>query len=311
MKWLFLSVIVLSLLGVFFPQVVCADSGKPVVIESIIHSRESEAKEVISFKFAVPLVPEIFYLDGEKPRLVLDFPQSTYRGENIIPLPESELASAIRIGLHQKPVQKTRVVVDLSKKSEVQYSSEYSEQDNALLVVLTSDTVAVEVEIETAVNPDLSLQSHTVSSGKNEKFSPAPVDKTETESSALADESSAVPLVPMIHKISFDDSSSKDEMVIFHLNDFFPPTVSAIEKDTPRVICDFMAMNLSPDIQKNILANGNYIERIRIVEYQNPEKIQVVVDLFPDQDYDLQQVFFRKDNLFVLIIKELVPKELE
>lgn len=309
MKWLFLNVIVLSLLGVFSSQVVCADSGKPVVIDSIVHSRESEAKEVISFKFAAPLVPEIFSLDGEKPRLVLDFPQSIYRGKNIIPLPESELASAIRIGLHQTPVQKTRVVVDLSKKAEVRFSSEYSEQDKALLVVLTSDTVAAEVEA--AVNPDLSLQGHIDSSGKDEKLAPAPADKTETESGKLADESPAVPLVPMIHEISFDDSSSKGEMVIFHLNDFFPPVVSAIEKDSPRVICDFMATILSPNIQKTLLANGNYIERISIVEHQNPKKIQVVVELFPDQDYDLQQVFFRKDNLFVLIIKELVPQKVE
>ncbi len=301
MKWLFFKIIVFSLLGVFFTQVVCADSGKRVNIESIIHSRESEAKEVIRLKFAAPLVPEIFYLDGEKPRLVLDFPQSIYRGGKIISLPESELVSAIRIGLHQKPVQKTRVVVDLSNKPEVQYSSEYSEQDNALLVVLTSDTVAVEAE--TAVNPDHSLQSHTASTDKNEKLSLAPAGKTETEGGEPAVESPDVPLVPMIHEISFDDSSSKGEMVIFHLNDFFPPTVSAIEKDSPRVICDFMETNLNPNIQKTILADGNYIKRIRIEEHHDPEKVQVVVDLFPDQDYDLQQVFFRKDNLFVLIIK--------
>jgi hypothetical protein len=309
MKCLFLNVIILSLLGVFSPQVVCADSGKPVVIESIIHSRESEVKEVISFKFTAPLVPEIFTLDGEKPRLVLDFPQSIYMGKNIILLPESELASAIRIGLHQKPVQKTRVVVDLSKKPEVQYSSEYSEQDNALLVVLTSDTVAVEVEI--TVNPDLSLQGHNASSGQDNNLFPAPADNSETEISEPAAETLAEPLVPMIHEISFDDSSSKGEMVLFHLNDFFPPLVSAIEKDSPRVICDFMATNLSPNVQKNILANGNYVEQIRIVEHQDPEKIQVVVDLYPDQDYDLQQVFFRKDNLFVLIINKLVPENVE
>jgi hypothetical protein len=59
------------------------------------------------------------------------------------------------------------------------------------------------------------------------------------------------------------------------------------------------------------LANGNYVEQIRIVEHQDPEKIQVVVDLYPDQDYDLQQVFFRKDNLFVLIINKLVPENVE
>lgn len=309
MKWLYLNVIVLSLSGIFLAQVY-ADSGKPVVIESITHKKESEVKEVIRFKFAALLVPKIFSLDGEKPRLVLDFSNSIYYGNNIIPLPESELALAIRIGLHQTPVQKTRIVVDLSKKSEVKYSSEYSEQDNSLLVVLTSKKM-VAGEVDTAVNVDPPLQNHNAASSQDEKLSPAHADNTETESAALADESPAVPLVPMIHEISFDDSSSKGEMVVFHLNDFFPPVVSAIEKDSPRVVCDFMATNLSPNIQKTILANGNYIERIRIVEHQDPEKVQVVIDLYADKDYDLQQVFFRKDNLFVLIIKELVLKEVE
>jgi hypothetical protein len=315
MKWLFLNVIVFSLLGFFFPQVVCADSGKPVVIKSITHSRESEAKEVISFKFAGPLVPEIFSLQGENPRLVLDFPQSIYWGKNIIKLTDSDLASAIRIGLHQTPVQKTRIVVDLSKKSKVQYSSEYSEQENTLLVILTSDAA---VEVQTAIGSDLQLQKQNVPSGQDDlskisqdekQLSPAVPEKVETDVGEPAGETIAAPLVPMIYEISFDDSSGKGEMVLFHLNDFYPPVVSTIEKDSPRVVCDFMAMNLSPDIQKTILTKGKYIERIRTVKYQDPDKIQVVVELFPDQDYDLQQVFFKKEKLFVLIVKELIPKQ--
>ncbi len=309
MKWLSLNVFVLSLLGIVFLQVVCAESGQPVVIESITHSRESESKEIIRFKFTPPSVPAIFSLDGEKPRLVLDFPQSIYRGKNIIPLPESKMASAIRIGLHQTPVQKTRAVVDLSTKSKIRYSSEYSEQENAFLVVLTSENT-VTTEMDSDENLDRSLRSDIIVSGRDEKLSSASVDPRETETDELADKTLAVPLVPMIHEITFDDSS-KGEMVLFHLNDFFPPLVSAIEKDSPRVVCDFMAANISPNIQKNILTNGKYIERIRIVEYQDPEKVQVVINLFPDQDYDLQQVFFRKDNLFVLIINELVSPKVE
>jgi hypothetical protein len=314
MKWLIFTSIVFSLPGFFFPQVVCADSGKPVVIKSITHSRESEAKEVIIFKFGAPLVPEIFSLQGENPRLVLDFPQSIYWGKNIIKLTDSDLASAIRIGLHQTPAQKTRVVVDLSKKSKVQYSTDYSGQENTLLVILTPDAA---VEVQKAISSDLQLQKQ-VPSGQDDvskisqdekQLSPAVPGKAKTDIGEPAGETIAAPLVPMIHEISFDDSSSKGEMVLFHLNDFYPPVVSTIEKDSPRVICDFMAMNLSPDVQETILAKGKYIERIRTVKYQDPDKIQVVVDLYPDQDYDLQQVFFKKENLFVLIVKELIPKQ--
>jgi hypothetical protein len=93
------------------------------------------------------------------------------------------------------------------------------------------------------------------------------------------------------------------------LNDFSPPTVSAIEKDNPRVLCDFMAMNLDSSVQKTIEVNGKYIERIRTARHQDPEKVRVVLDLLPNRDYDLQQVFFRNDNLFVLIVNELTPDQ--
>lgn len=115
---------------------------------------------------------------------------------------------------------------------------------------------------------------------------------------------------PVLRGLSFDDSSNRGEMVLFHLNDFFPPTVSAIEKDSPRVLCDFNNMRLGKDVQTPLVANGKYVERIRAANHKNPDKVRVVLDLAPDKDYDLQQVFFKNDNLFVLIVNEL-PAEKE
>ena len=94
-------------------------------------------------------------------------------------------------------------------------------------------------------------------------------------------------------------------MVVFHLNDFYPPTVSAIEEETPRVLCDFMDMQLGADVNEEIVAKGKYIERIRTARHENPGKVRVILDLAPDRDYDLQQVFFKNENLFVLIVNEL------
>jgi hypothetical protein len=122
-------------------------------------------------------------------------------------------------------------------------------------------------------------------------------------------EKSAAPVVPMILEISFDNASGKGETVLFRLNDFHPPTVSAIEKDPPRIFCDFMAMNLGPNVQETILAKSKYIERIRTAKHRNPDKVRVILELSPGRDYDLQQIFYRKDNLFVLVVNELTPKQ--
>jgi len=284
MKWLFFLVVALVLMDVFSSSAAFAETEKPIVIKSISHIKISEAKETITFKLAAPVVPKIFTIGGEKPRLVIDFPQSIYLGKNVITLPDGILASDIRMGLHQTPVKKTRVVVDLSKKTPVQYTTEYLEQDNTLIVTLVPD--AAVVQSNTA--PDLQSQSQRVLPGQ---------DKL------------AAPVVPTILEISFDDSSSKGETVLFRLNDFHPPTVSAIEKDPPRIFCDFMAMNLGPNVEKTIPAKSKYIERIHTARHQNPDKVRVILELSPGRDYDLQQIFYRKDNLFVLVVNELTPKQ--
>lgn len=317
MNWLSFLVAVLSIVNLCYPAVAWSESGNEVVIQSISHVKDSEVQETIRFKLAAPVVPKIFVLGGEKPRLVIDFPEAVYLGKNVMPLTDGVLASAIRTGLHQTPVTRTRAVVDLSKQLKVKYSSQYQTEDNTLVVTLTADEqqpqlpdeVAVQKSVESspAAKPEPALKS------SEENVVPAVVtqEATTEEKPAVKPllERIQKPTVPTILEISFDDSSSKGEMALFRLNDFYPPTVSAIEKGSPRVLCDFMSMDLGPNVQQTILAQGKYIERIRTARHQDPDKVRVVLDLAPDRDYDLQQVYFRNDNLFVLIVNELSPKQ--
>lgn len=112
-----------------------------------------------------------------------------------------------------------------------------------------------------------------------------------------------------LEKISFDDSSEKGEMVLFQLNDFYPPTVTAIETDNPGVVCEFTAMGVADSVKKTIYANGRFVERIRTESQDSTGSVKVFLDLAPNYDYDLQQVFFKTDNLFVLIVNELSEKK--
>ncbi len=303
--------LVLFLLGSLVSAAAFAEPEKSVLITSISHKKNSVAKETITLTLAAPVVPRIFTIRGENPRLVLDFPRSDYQGKNVIALPDSVLAAAIRIGFHQTPIRKTRVVIDLSKDIHVHYDTEYVAQENALVVTLTPEIE----KPQQLVSPELPL--------KNEKFLPSwevhsdgqlderpvpPVfyDSEEEEDSTA--KSITASAVPTILEISFDDSSKKGEMALFRLNDFFPPTVSAIEKSSPRVFCDFMATDIGPDVEKIISTKGRYIEHIRTVRLHDPELVRVVLELSPERDYELHQVFFRNDNLFVLIVNELSAK---
>ena len=312
------SVLAVTILSCFFfsSLLLAAEPAGLIEITSITHSKQSAEQEKIRFALNGSVTAKMFALQGERPRLVIDFPGTTYKGKNIMELSNGELADTIRIGLHKEPTSKTRVVVDLSKTSAVDYKHSFIESENLLEVVLTrgeqpetAAAIAVEKDKTVVAAPDVSSPGEkepASDAGGEKKVSPAVTPENMAETVAEADEVS--PGVPQLLEVSFDGSSNRGEMVLFHLNDFFPPTVSAIEKNNPRVLCDFPNMRLSGDVQKTINAGGKYVEAIRTAYHATKDEVRVVLDLFPDRNYDLQQVFFKNDNLFVLIVNEL-PSE--
>jgi hypothetical protein len=317
MKWTAFLLVVLAAMVVVLPSITVAASAGTVAIESISHAVTSEASEQLSFKLSEQMTPKIFTMKGENPRLVLDFPNSKYRGKAIIPLAEGKLATAIRTGSHQEPEQKIRVVVDLAKEFTVSHSSRYVDADHLLVVELSADLQAQPIKAEgwgaqeksTAPPPqqDVTFVKPRVEEPVEKEEPPAKEQKSTVVAPSVASQPTAAEKVPQLLNITFDDSSRKGEMVLFHLTDFHPPAVSAVEKDNPMVMCDFMGMDLGKGVEEIILANGKYVERIATTKHSNPDKIRVTLNLLASRDYDLQQVFFKKDNLFVLIINELPP----
>ncbi|MFT5728643.1 MAG: hypothetical protein ACI8PB_002797 [Desulforhopalus sp.] len=300
------SVLAVAIISFFLfsPSVLLAEPASLIEITSISHKKKSDDQEEIRFTLAASVPVKMFALKGERPRLVIDFPEAIYKSKNIIELGDGELANTIRIGLHKEPKSKTRIVVDLSKTYAVDYKHSFIESENVLEILLTRGA-----KLEPAIAPVAKKAKEST----HKELATIPVDeKPIPPATIVAKKSEKVKVVedvaaglPQLLEVSFDDSSNRGEMVLFHLNDFFPPTVSAIEKNNPRVLCDFQNMKLSGDVQKAIVAGGKYVENIRTAYHADKDKVRVVLDLSPDRDYDLQQVFFKNDNLFVLIINEL------
>ena len=310
------SLLAVAIIGLFLlsPSVMLAESASPVEITSISHAKQSGEQETITFTLAASVPVKMFDLKGERPRLVIDFPGAIYKGKNMMALADGELANTIRIGLHKEPENKTRVVIDLSKGSSVHYKHRFIESEGLLEVVLTTEveteSVVAAATVEKTKEPDGNVGA---AAPVQKEVSSLPLDKKPAPEELHAAQQSpgdevkgdAAAGQPQLLEISFDDSSNRGEMVLFHLNDFFPPAVSAIEKNNPRVLCDFPNISLSSDVQKTIDAGGKYVESIRAAYHAENDNVRVVLDLSPDRDYDLQQVFFKNDNLFVLIINEL------
>ena len=110
---------------------------------------------------------------------------------------------------------------------------------------------------------------------------------------------------PVLRSVTFDNTTKQGEMIKFKLTDFHPPTVFGIEDGLPRVVCDFKNTLAGPSLKNIIKANGRYVKTIRIGRHKNPDKIRVVIDLEANNNYDLQQVFFKEDDLFVIIVNTM------
>jgi hypothetical protein len=111
-------------------------------------------------------------------------------------------------------------------------------------------------------------------------------------------------LDPVLSDVSFETTADNTEMILFKLNDFYPPIVFGIEKGNPRVVCDFLDTEVDKGVRPVLETKGNYISRVRVAKHKGPDKVRVVLDLVPNRNYDLQQVFFKEDNLFIILINE-------
>ncbi|MBW2328512.1 MAG: AMIN domain-containing protein [Deltaproteobacteria bacterium] len=147
-----------------------------------------------------------------------------------------------------------------------------------------------------AKQPEPELSDTQPAAQQEEDQTPDPAEAPETDKSSGP---------PILNSITFDNSTNRGEMVLFKLNDFQPPTVFGVEEGLPRVVCDFKGAEAAHDVPNVIKTDGKYVHTIRIGRETSPKKVRVVLDLTSSINYDLQQVFFKDDNLFVIIINSL------
>ncbi|MFC1830317.1 AMIN domain-containing protein, partial [Thermodesulfobacteriota bacterium] len=106
-----------------------------------------------------------------------------------------------------------------------------------------------------------------------------------------------------IKEIEFIMTPEGEEIVSFLLSGYYPPKTFSVVKDKPRVICDFFDANLETGIERFQEINGDFVQQIRIgIHKGSRPKIRVIIDLVPDEDYDIRPVFFKEDNLYTLIV---------
>ena len=112
---------------------------------------------------------------------------------------------------------------------------------------------------------------------------------------------SAIRFIQEIRSIKPEISSEKEEKVNFIINGYYQPETFILNEGNPRVVCDFINTRLGSGISRLIKVNGSIIQQIRIGIYKGfSPKVRVVVDLVPDQDYEVKALFFKKEYLIVV-----------
>ncbi len=233
------------------------------------------------------------------------------------PAVKDDTAAAEKAAAEEGTAQPQRIEVDSTKVvhsgSQTEPKSEQPATDE------TAVTQDQEEEVDIAASPQEEAEEPSASSPAAEPDTPPtpPVQPsepsgTDQQTQVARPEQPPEPLstdeadiVPVLLDVAFEKSINESETVLFRLNHFYPPLVFGIEKGEPRVVCDFFDAEIADQIPPVIEAGGQFIDRIMVTNESDPDKVRVELVLMPNRNYDLQQLFFKEDNLFVVIVKEL------
>ncbi len=272
-------------------------------LEDIRFEAVSENEDRVIFRLSQPVEPHSFPMKDGSPRMVFDFSgtNAAKRIRNSIET-KGALVQRIRVGIHE---DKTRVVLDLAPGRQVK---SFKEGGSILTVVVHDARMQPEPrKTVAAAPPTAAIWSPT--GEKAVEMKPAvrqtsPVLPVKEQPQAKPSTASAAPDT-VLSTVIFDKNSNRGEMVMFRLNKFHPPVVFGLEEKKPRVVCDFQDTAAGERLPESVPADGKHVKGIRIERDEAGHKIRVLLDLAPNSSYDLQQVFFKNDNLFVLIINTL------
>ena len=287
------------------------------LLENITFDRESSTRETVTFKLNGPFIPKIFAMKGDVPKVVFDF-DNTRQSTSIKAVMKSRgnLISAIRTAVHTDPQLKTRVVLDLVPAGDYDFAQDFKTENNTLIITIfhpqqkketpQSESVGGKTKKTELAPAKITSSLETV---KKETVSVPPVKEKKVEKPPALPPPVAVekPSVSssqlVINKISFEKSPDKGEKVVFQLTNFHAPVIFGVEEGVPSIVCDFMDAGVGDKVPENISIHGEFVKQVRVEKNVTTRKIRVVLELVPNRHYDLQQVFFKEENLYVLFVK--------
>lgn len=335
------AVFFLSCIFLFVSLTVSAAVGQGV-IDSIEFDGKDASAESVTFHLRNGAQPKSFALKGERPRIVFDFMGSQLaKTVPSVITTNGTLVEKIRMGRHSDKTRVVLDLSKGSAVSYEQefdagsntltiqlLSMDYPAKDEPTGPEATGDTesvpadekvasehtteavgeeqVVAEVVTEETVVPVVPEKPEEAAVAATPVSPVAEKDVAESLEEAVDEASVAEedPLNPeaMLSEVTFENTSNKGEMVLFKLNGFYPPEVTGQEKGTPKVTCLFRGARMGEELVKVQNPKGQFVSKIVVDQKEGSAPVEVTLELVPNKNYDLQQVFFKEDNLFVIIV---------
>jgi hypothetical protein len=216
-----------------------------------------------------------------------------------------DLVTAIRIGMHKDGRHKTRVVLDLAPAGSYDFSQDFETQRHTLQITIfrqqKPDVKQQELPPQETTDVDDSVAAPAVPPIPiKAEINPTPAATPMTDEKGAAKPPSSPPV--KIHAIDFENNLDQGEKISFTVDNFQPPEIVADEEGTPRIICTFTKAALAGNIPAIIPTKGRFIQLVHIEDNTNTSTIRVTLELTPNHHYDLKQIFFKEENVYVLII---------
>lgn len=261
------------------------DSRPEVRKEKAVPAQKPETEETLPA--AEPKTPE-----DEKTSTITPSP-SAPAPEKIEPQqPEAKLSDTLTAA---QPEEKKTPETEAETVATLPASEAKTQEDEKTSAITPSPSTPAPEKTEPQ-QPEVKLSDTQTAAQPEEEQTQVPAKAPETDKSSS-------PLV--LSSVTFDNSTNRGEMVLFKLNEFHTPIVFGVKEGLPRVVCDFKGAETAKDVPSIIKTDGKYVHTIRIGRENSPQKVRVVLDLISNKNYDLQQIFFKDDNLFVVIINTM------
>jgi hypothetical protein len=184
------------------------------------------------------------------------------------------------------------------------------------LATARSSSIEAEKNIESLKAEIQQIKSE--SSSKEKTAVESPLEKTnkreipkEVTAKVTAESKKASPAIPLvtINDIQYSKISDTQDKVLIYVNARNNPKLQTLKGENPRIVLDFLnARNIGKE-KYEINTNGNYIKRIRIGSYREPQqKVRIVFDMVPNKKYSVEQKFSKEENFYSF---DIIPFELK